>query len=442
MAMSFHLIVTVGTLGIFTVGTSATKQESFSLSNYSFAAYKADFARSYAQSGSEHTMREEIFNQRKAEIIAHNSAGRSWRKGFNQFTDRTDEEMAAMRGYKRVHKAHAPSLGSSILEIGSRNDDVDKSCMTSKMSCLNSDQACCSDLVCGSQGVCEKPAAVTETKDWSELQTSKDVLNQGSCGSCWAVAAVAAIQLQAAKNHKNFNKVLSPQSMLSCTPNPMECGGQGGCKGATPELGFEWTKNQGKNGGLLPLDAQDYTATDDGATCNSKKFSFLQVGKQKQVKNLATVSIGGWRKVEENKASKVMDALVTVGPLAVAIVGKEIQGYESGVIDTCNKNFVVDHAVVMMGYGNDPAYGKYWRIRNSWGPDWGEQGFLRLRRHISSSSSASKEPCGWDNNPEVGVVCKNEKGEYPKRTWVCGECGVMSDVAYPVDVKVNPALLS
>merc|ERR1719428_2693027 len=62
----------------------------------------------------------------------------------------------------------------------------------------------------------------------------------------------------------------------------------------------------------------------------------------------------------------------------------------------------------MMGYGNDPAYGKYWRIRNSWGPDWGEQGFLRLRRHISSSSSASKEPCGWDNNPEVGVVCKHD----------------------------------
>jgi hypothetical protein len=39
------------------------------------------------------------------------------------------------------------------------------------------------------------------------------------------------------------------------------------------------------------------------------------------------------------------------------------------------------------------------------------------------------------------VVCKNEKGEYPKKTWVCGECGIISDVAYPVDVKVNPALL-
>jgi cathepsin L len=211
------------------------------------------------------------------------------------------------------------------------------------------------------------------------------------------VAASAAIQFQAAKNYKNFNKVLSPQSMLSCTPNKMECGGQGGCKGATPELGFEWAKRQGVNGGILPMDQEDYTATDGGATCEGpKKVSFLQLGLQKQQPaSLAAVSIGGWRKVEENKASKVIDALVTTGPLAVAIVGREIQGYESGVIDTCNKNFVVDHAVVMMGYGNDPNYGMYWNIRNSWGSNWGEGGYMRLRRHTPKG----EEPCGWDNNP-------------------------------------------
>jgi len=407
--------------------------------NYSFVAYKEAYGRTYASGSYEHQMREKLFKTRAAEIMSHNSAGRSWQKGFNQFTDRTDEEMAAMRGFKRTHSEaiYSPaSFGSSVLDLGGDG----KSCAVSDMSCLDADKSCCSDLICGSAGVCQKPAAVTEAKDWSTLATSKTILDQGSCGSCWAVAAAAAIQLQAAKTYKKFDTVLSPQSILSCTPNKLECGGQGGCRGATPGLGFEWVKRQGEGGGVLPLDKESYTASDDGATCQGpKKASFLQLGLGKQLDRPPMVSIGGWRKVEENSASKVMDALVTTGPLAVAIVGKEIMSYNRGVIDSCNKNFVVDHAVVMMGYGVDPNAGMYWNIRNSWGPHWGEDGYLRLRRHTPKG----EEPCGWDKKPEVGVVCKDpQTGKYPEKTWVCGECGIISDVAYPVNVKVPPALLS
>jgi len=440
--MCFLRILIVGAV---LAASHASEQDAFSQFNYSFAAYKAAHARAYAAGSSEHEMREQIFNQRSADIITHNLAQRSWQKGFNQFTDRTEEEMESMRGFKRSVRREAPSFatGTSILEI----EGVGKSCSARQMSCVDSERSCCNELVCGSAGVCEKPAAITETKDWSSLATSKTVLDQGSCGSCWAVAAAAAIQFQAAKNYPNFNKVLSPQSILSCTPNKHECGGQGGCKGATPALGFEWVKQQGANGGVLPLSDADqtspntevYTATDEGGTCEgTKKASFLQIGQQKKPANPPSVSVGGWRKVGENKASEVLSSLVTTGPLAVAIVGREIQSYDSGVLDNCNNNFVVDHAVVMMGYGTDPNHGMYWHIRNSWGPDWGDKGFLKLRRHTPKG----EEPCGWDNQPEVGVVCKNENGEYPKKTWVCGECGIISDVSYPVDVRVPPALLT
>lgn len=38
------------------------------------------------------------------------------------------------------------------------------------------------------------------------------------------------------------------------------------------------------------------------------------------------------------------------------------------------------HAMVLVGYGEDPQDGAYWILRNSWGKDWGENGYIRVRR--------------------------------------------------------------
>merc|ERR1712014_494557 len=64
---------------------------------------------------------------------------------------------------------------------------------------------------------------------------------------------------------------------------------------------------------------------------------------------------------------------------------------------------------------------------------WGENGFFRLKR----AAPGSEEPCGWDEKPEDGVVCKDKvDGKYPKRQWVCGECAFLTDTAYPVGTHV------
>lgn len=66
-------------------------------------------------------------------------------------------------------------------------------------------------------------------------------------------------------------------------------------------------------------------------------------------------------------------------------------------------------------------------IRNSWGPRWGEDGFIRLLRHKDG-----ERYCGVDRHPEVGVGCKGG----PRTLPVCGMCGILSDSAYPTGVEI------
>jgi len=256
-------------------------------------------------------------------------------------------------------------------------------------------------------------------------------VEQGSCGSCWAVAATAALNMHAEiVSGKRFKKVLSPQSILACSPNKLECGGKGGCKGATAEVAYDWLKSMGAVGGVQTIDVQPYTATD--GMCSSPKSPFLRAAPA------PAIGIGGWKKIKENDAAEMMKALVTVGPLVTSIAANGLFGYDNGVIDGCGSN-VVNHAVVLMGFGNDRGFDmNYWNIRNSWGKHWGENGFFRLKR----AAKVNEEPCGWDNKPEEGVVCKDkEHGKYPTRQWVCGECGFLTDTAYPIGTRVPPELI-
>jgi cathepsin C len=41
----------------------------------------------------------------------------------------------------------------------------------------------------------------------------------------------------------------------------------------------------------------------------------------------------------------------------------------------------VDHSVLLVGWGTDPISGeKFWILQNTWGPQWGEEGFFRIKR--------------------------------------------------------------
>src|SRR5690606_21016880 len=116
--------------------------------------------------------------------------------------------------------------------------------------------------------------------------------------------------------------------------------------------------------------------------------------------------------------------------------------YESGVFDGCNQNQPdINHAVLLVGYGEDSQHGPYWLVRNSWSPTWGDAGYIKLRREKESESKRlfisfgfkntyhhKTVRCGIDMSPHRGTACQGG----PPTVKVCGTCGILYDVCYPI----------
>jgi len=96
---------------------------------------------------------------------------------------------------------------------------------------------------------------------------------------------------------------------------------------------------------------------------------------------------------------RMMDALLNVGPLAISISSHTLHDYQGGILDLpdefCSFSNEGDHAVTMVGYGEENGK-KYWKVQNSWGDLWGEQGYVRLAR--------GKNACGIANSVQTAYV--------------------------------------
>jgi len=217
----------------------------------------------------------------------------------------------------------------------------------------------------------------------------------------------------------------SAQELVNCVPNPRECGGQGGCRGATVELGMAYVQQAG----IRSDDEIPYLGRDQSC----KPFSMLQtnsfLGVNRGTGGGASIGLLNWRTLPENKEEPLARALVEKGPVAVSVAANTWSEYSSGVFDNCDKDAIINHAVTLYGYGK-AGKDKYWTIKNSWGPTWGENGYIRLLRHDSEEAY-----CGTDNKPEDGTGCKGGPPTVP----VCGSCGILYDSVVPNFAVGGPA---
>jgi len=188
-----------------------------------------------------------------------------------------------------------------------------------------------------------------------------DVYDQGQCGSCWAFSATEAIESQWALAGNTLTS-LSVQQVVDCDTK----GQDEGCNGGDTPTAYQYVINQG---GMNSWSDYPYTGEDD--SCSFKA-------------NNVKAKISSWEYVTKNANETEMQyALVAKGPLSICVDALSWQFYFGGIIQNLCGNDL-DHCVLITGFDvrENVFYEnvQIWNIRNSWGADWGENGYVWVQR--------------------------------------------------------------
>jgi len=193
--------------------------------------------------------------------------------------------------------------------------------------------------------------AAPSTYDWRNHGAVTGVKDQGTCGCCWAFSTAAIIEGAYAIKYGQAIQ-FSEQQLLSCDSS------NNGCNGGNMINGLGYIQNAG---GIARSSAISYVGSRQQCTFTS---------------SLAVARVSGSKQINGDAAS-IKQALVNYGPLGAAVDSTNLQFYSNGIY-TCSGNVNVNHAITIIGYGAD-SQGTYWIIKNSWGTNWGMNGYFYLR---------------------------------------------------------------
>ena len=213
--------------------------------------------------------------------------------------------------------------------------------------------------------------------DWSDTVDFGDVVHQGKCAGCWAYSTAAVIEaarvIDARVNGGDADATterLSPHALIDC--DDLDRGYATGNMASA----YSWIQTSTK--GIPTMDA--YPSRGADGVCDKAKLGAIPASKVVRTDGYCDLPSLG-----DQSETQLLAALAQQ-PVAVGVNVHALQFYESGVvdIDDCppasdDPLKAINHAAVLTGWGRDDATGKwYWILRNTYGDQWGEDGYARL----------------------------------------------------------------
>ena len=199
-----------------------------------------------------------------------------------------------------------------------------------------------------------------ESFDWRALGGCTSVKDQDGCGSCWAFATVGPLECNILIKD-GVEVDLSEQWLVSCNTDGYGCGG-----GWWAHEYHAWkTDPCGGTGAVLEADFP-YVAANVSCDC-PYPHEFL---------------IDDWAFVGSEWSTPSVDAIkqaiMDYGPVTVGVaVNPAFKAYNGGVFNACGATSI-NHGVTVVGWDDNQGSNGVWFLRNSWGPGWGEDGYMRI----------------------------------------------------------------
>jgi C1A family cysteine protease len=247
------------------------------------------------------------------------------------------------------------------------------------------------------------------------------VKNQGSCGSCWAFAALGVLEsmVNIREGNPNIDPDFSEQYVLSCLP------AAGSCRGGRAWVALELLQDDSPAGnnanGTIFEDCFPYEADDD-IPCSEKCPNWAD-------QLVPILDWGYWESHSNSEGRKSIKSYIFEnGPVVSHMKVTDLFKLFGAIVHNPNlffprvrRSFSVNHVVMIVGWKDIPNIpsGGYWICKNSWGTDWGYDGFVNIAYgslNIDGSLIvwADYDPDSYDWPPFPGSTKSNEAYRYNK----------------------------
>jgi hypothetical protein len=222
--------------------------------------------------------------------------------------------------------------------------------------------------------------------DWRSRMDIGPLYSQGACSGCWAYSTVQVIA-DSKLISTGHRPSPSPYYLLSCDEL------DSGCNTGNMATAYAWIQTQPQ--GLLSV--EEYPTT--GGQCAAA------LGENEELtKKTPGVTIDGFCEIPPLRGAETVHAMLRAlkqQPIAVGMNVKPLQLYGGGLVQmedcppaSSDQIAAINHAAVVVGWGVDEESDKpYWLVKNSYGQDWGENGYARLE--MSFDPATNYGVCGF-----------------------------------------------